>query len=124
MFGFEADEGDVEAAMQQQASDHNRIDARNLAFHRLIASKVAADPALVTRAIDLLGDEELANYNATQEWLEILSWPIDQIVDFLTGNSAKLVQLCQSTPFLGVISEEERRTINESYGIRARYPGS
>jgi predicted GTPase len=108
----------------QPTSDHNRIDARNLAFHRLIASKIAADPSIILRAQDWLRDEELANYKATHEWAVVLSWPVANIVEFLNGDTEKLIRLCQSTPFLGVITEEERRSINESNGIRARYPGS
>jgi hypothetical protein len=109
--------------MQPVTSDHNRIDQRNLAFHRLIARKIAADPSLIVLARNRLRRDDLAPYNATREWTEILSWPLDGIVAFLNGNSEKLTQLCQSTPFLDAITEEERRAINESHGIRARYPG-
>ena len=112
-----------ECAMQPISSDHNRIDQRNLAFHRLIAHKIAVDPSLIMLAQNRLCRDELAHYNATREWTEILSWPLDRIVAFLNGNSEKLIQLCQSTPFLDAVTEGERRAINESYGIRARYPG-
>jgi hypothetical protein len=109
-------------AVMQPTSDHNRIDARNLAFHRLIAVKIAADPSIIVRAMDWLRDEDLASYTATHEWADVLSWPVAKIIEFLNGDTEKLVRLCQSTPFLGVITEEERRSINESHGIRARYP--
>jgi hypothetical protein len=108
--------------MQPTISDHNRIDQRNLAFHRLIAQKIAVDPSLILLAQKRLSKDELAHYNATHEWTEILSWPLDSIIAFLNGNSEKLVQLCQSTPFLDAITEDERRAINESNGVRARYP--
>jgi hypothetical protein len=103
-------------------SDHNRIDQRNLALHRLIAQKIAVDPSLIGLARKRLDRDDLVHYNATHEWIEILSWPLEKVVAFLNGNSEKLVQLCQSTPFLDAITEGERRSINESNGIRARYP--
>jgi hypothetical protein len=109
--------------MSTTASDHQRIDERNLAISRLIAEKIAVDPSLVILAQERLHRREFKS-DATLEWIEILAGRLDDIVAFLNSRTEKTVQLCQSTPFLDAVTEAERRTINESYGIRARYPGS
>jgi hypothetical protein len=109
--------------MQRLRSDHDRIDERNLAFSRLIAEKIAIDPSLIVLARERLRRRE-GIANAQLEWIEVLAWKLDDIVAFLNSRSEKTIRLCQSTPFLDAITEAERRSINESYGIRARYPGS
>jgi hypothetical protein len=109
--------------MQPITSDHKRIDDRNLAISRLIAVKVSADPSLILRAQERL-HRRPSSSNDTLEWLRILSLPLVDIVSFLNSNSEQTVRLCQSTPFLEAVTEAERRAINESHGIRARYPSS
>jgi hypothetical protein len=109
--------------MQPITSDHNRIDDRNLAISRLIAEKISAEPTLVQLAQERLQRRPSQSID-TLEWQRILSLPLADIICFLNSNSEQTIRLCQSTPFLDAITEAERRAINESYGIRARYPSS
>jgi hypothetical protein len=107
--------------MQPIASDHNRLDDRNLAISRLIAEKIAADPSLLLLAQERLRRRPMQS-NDTLEWQRVLAQSLVDIVAFLNSNNEVTVRLCQSTPFLDAVTEAERRAINESYGIRARYP--
>jgi hypothetical protein len=109
--------------MQSITSDHSRIDDRNLAISRLIAEKIAVDPSLIILAQERLQQRPFQP-NDTLEWQRILAQPLADIVCFLNSNSEQTIRLCQSTPFLDAITEAERRALNESYGIRARYPSS
>ena len=98
--------------------DHSRLDERSLAMHKIVAAKVLADPALLDKARDNLrrwqqmgGSPKLA----LAEWEQILSGQTDQIAQFLTERSERATRLRRSSPFAGVLTETERRTIYESY---------
>jgi hypothetical protein len=96
--------------MQPAYSDHIRLDERSLALHRLIAEKVRADPALLDKA-----RENLRRWQGTTggpslaEWRQILSGPVDQVAQFLVERSQKATRLRQSSPFPGILTEDERR---------------
>jgi hypothetical protein len=106
-------------------SDHSRLDERSLALHQLIAAKVLADPALLDKARENMqrwqqmeGSPKLA----LAEWERILTGSTDQIAQFLTERSERATRLRQSSPFAGVLTEAERRTIYESFSTRTYNP--
>jgi len=111
--------------MQTIHSDHSRLDERSLAMHQLIAAKVQADPALLDKARENVrrwrardGSPNLA----LAEWEQILNSPVNQVAQFLAERSERATRLRQSSPFAGILSEAERRTIYESYSTRTYHP--
>lgn len=82
-------------------------------MHRLIAEKIRNDPALVQRAIANLERwrSPLENPPWVQEWLEIVEGPLDRLLEFLVERSEKAVRLRQSSPFAGILTDEERKAI-------------
>lgn len=112
--------------MTDVVSDHARIDARSLALHRLIARKLAADPALLDIARATLRRWQTGNTGpaaALDEWLRIVSGPADAVARFLEEPSERATRLRQSSPFGGILSEAERRAVYESYATRTHHPG-
>jgi hypothetical protein len=111
--------------MQTAQSDHSRLDERSLAMHHLIAAKVQADPALLDKARENVrrwrGRDGSPNL-ALAEWEQILNSPVNQVVQFLAERSERATRLRQSSPFAGILSEAERRTIYESYSTRTYHP--
>lgn len=105
-------------------SDHLRIDERSLAMHRLIARKVRANPALLEEA-----RANLRRARATEgspsltlaEWGEILDGDPERVAEFLEDRSERATRLRQSSPFAGILTEEERTAIYESYSTRTYY---
>jgi hypothetical protein len=99
-------------------SDHSRLDQRNLAMHRLIAAKGQATPALLDKARENVRRWQASKGSpklALAEWGQNLNGPVNQLAQLLTERSERATRLRQSSPFAGILTEPERRTIYESY---------
>ena len=99
-------------------SDHSRLDERSLALHRLVVEKVQADPALLDKAQENVRRWQEASGSpslALAEWEEILSAPVDQVAAFLVERSERATRLRQSSPFAGILTEDERRAIFDAH---------
>lgn len=95
--------------------DHRNIDARSLAFGKLVAAKLMADPSLVEVA-----RQNLANWMRTcserarpalEEWLSAVDGSVEGVIALLTGTDERATRLRQSNPFAGVLTQEERTRI-------------
>jgi len=113
--------------MQTVHSDHSRLDERSLVMHQLIAAKVQADPALLDKARENVRRWQASDGSpklALAEWEQILDRPPNQVAQFLAERSERATRLRQSSPFAGILTEAERRTIHESYSTRTYHPRS
>jgi hypothetical protein len=99
--------------------DHRTIDLRSIALHRAVAKKISEDPSLVKVVLKWI-DEQLgqgvAHSASTRYWLRrwnslIQTCSIEQLCELLTSPSDEMTQMRQSTPFVKVLSREERREI-------------
>jgi hypothetical protein len=95
-----------------------RAAARSLAMHVLIAKKVTANPALLQIASANL-ERWGANHNPAprwiSEWREILKKPWPEISALITSSNQESDRLRKSTPFVGILSPDERRKIFDSF---------
>lgn len=97
---------------------HEPIDRRSLELNRLVAEKIRRQPELMDRVRSSL-DHTLIEprlsescKDALREWQTILSLkPFEEILSLLVEDSDEGQRLRQSTPFTGIISQEERREI-------------
>ena len=94
---------------------HELHDAISLAFDRLTAERIAADPALIDRA-----RATLARWLATCsprvrpvliEWQTILDGPREALLALLVATDERATRLRQSSPFAGIFSAAERSAI-------------
>ena len=105
-------------------NDHQRLDERSLAIHMVVAEKLRTDPALLNRARG-----NLTRWRATlsgawmDEWQAVLDGPLERLLSFLGDRSERATRLRQSSPFAGVLTQQERRAIYESYPARTHHPG-
>lgn len=96
---------------------HDWIDRRSLALHAAVAVKLEADGAVI----------DLAKRNV-ERWLgsgrtpAIVEWKrlldeasVDDILRLLRSNDENAARLRQSSPFAGVLSADERRTIFKAH---------
>ena len=110
--------------MEPFYSDHNRLDERSLALHQLVAEKVRAAPALLDKAREnvrrLAGSERkrLARFGRMGADSGIPRQPGGRAF----GRTSERATLRQSSPFAGILSEEERRAVYESYSARTYHP--
>ena len=103
----------------RQYSDHRILDARSLAMHCKIAQKIALDPALLNKA-----KANLERWSAKapdpkprylREWQEILERPWPEIAEFITSMRDEATRLRSSTPFAGVLTDEEREKVYAAF---------
>lgn len=98
---------------KQGFKDHN-IDRQILALHQAIGQKVLQQPTLADQVKQTLEDRLAAGkirYGAYITWHSILDM-LDEPETFyhaLTDMSPKMCQLRRKTPFVGVLTEEERQ---------------
>jgi hypothetical protein len=112
--------------LQPIYSDHGRLDARSLAPHRLVARKLAANPALLDNALENLRRWQEAHGRSSPalgEWERVLTGTPDQVARFLVEQSERATRLRQSSPFAGILTEPERLAIYQEYSARAYHPG-
>jgi hypothetical protein len=89
---------------------HRLAEERSLAYHRLVAARIASDPTILARArrqVQEWLERGTAPYYARQ-WDRILRGSIDDIRALLVADTEEGRALRQSTPFAGVIDPRER----------------
>jgi hypothetical protein len=99
-------------------SDHRILDARSLAMHALIARKIARDARLIDvarRNLDRWRAGRGTEPPALAEWRAILARPWREVAAVLTDPGEEATRLRQSSPFAGVLSADERRTIYDAF---------
>ena len=100
-------------------SDHQILDARSLALHCAIARKITRDAAMLQIAKDNL--ERWAKKAGRhppkylQEWQTILERPWPEIAHFICSMSDDAIRLRSSSPFAGILSDEERERVYAAF---------
>jgi hypothetical protein len=100
-------------------SDHRFLDARSLAMHCRIAQKISRDPDLLNKARENL-ERWLAKTKGPKprylrEWRQILERPWPAIAELITSMSEEANRLRSSSPFAGVLTQEERDQIYAAF---------
>ena len=99
--------------------DHRRIDERSLAFGRAIAARLPRYPEHVTHAQATLGrwlngcSDNVRP--ALMEWQAILDGTVEGIIEILTATDERAIRLRQSSPFAGILSNQERNGILRAF---------
>ena len=107
-------------------SDHNRIDARSLVMHRVIAKKLMQNPELLQKAKDNIKRWRMqgVEVSAFKEWENIIDSGLNNVIRIITANTEESARLRQSTPFTGILTPKERKDIYESFTIGTHNKGS
>jgi hypothetical protein len=92
---------------------HESIDRRSLALHEAVAAKLEHDPALVHVArANLERWLRTVPRPALLEWQHLLDiTPLPQLLALLRSNDDHAARLRQSSPFAGILTPEERQSI-------------
>ena len=103
-------------------SDHSLHDAKSLALHTVIAYKISKDPSLLENARDNLADmrsryEPDAMPLYIEEWEQILTLHWRQIAALLIAVTEEAILLRSSSPFTGILTQEERLRIIEPFHL-------
>lgn len=102
--------------------DHRLIDERSLAFDRLIATKLRSEPSLVDKAranlVRWLKTCSAGVQPDLLEWQCLLSGPFDQLLVLLVATDERATRLRQSSPFCGILTQQERLGILREFQAR------
>ena len=101
-------------------SGHSLHDARSLALHTKIAWKISQEPSLLEKARENLADmrskrdpDDMPLY--IEEWEQILTLDWKQVAAFLIAVTEDAIRLRSSSPFTGILTQEERQRIFEAF---------
>jgi hypothetical protein len=99
-------------------SSHRLLEARSLALHAVIARKLERDPTLlqIARAnVERWSAQRNSAAAWLDEWREILNQPWQNVAALITEPSENAARLRQSSPFAGILSNQERWRIYEAF---------
>jgi Protein of unknown function (DUF3018) len=108
-----------ERAEQPTYSSHRLLEARSLAMHAVIARKIERDPTLLE-----IAHRNIERWSARwkdgppawlKEWQEVLKQPWQLVAAIITEPSEHGARVRQSSPFAGVLTNEERWRIYEAF---------
>jgi len=109
---------------KRSGQSHRRSEERSLALHRAVAEHLRRSPQLVQIAHANL--ERWIRLNGPQlaylEWQGILKAPLDDVIALICEDSEHAARLRQSSPFAGILSEEERLRIFDAFKIGSDQP--
>lgn len=98
---------------------HRTAETRSLAYHRAVAARL--DARLVRdarRRLKTWRDNGRIHAHWASEWERILDAPLSEIRRVLRSTSVHATELRQSSPFAGVLTEQERTKLNEVVDAR------
>lgn len=100
-------------------SDQRILDARSLAMHCMIVRKISQNPRLLDKAKENLDRWRTKTMGPQpqymKEWSEILERPWPEIAHLITEMSDEATRLRSSSPFAGVLSQQERERIYAAF---------
>lgn len=108
-----------EVGEQSTYSSHRLLEARSLAMHALIARKIELNPTLLA-----IAHRNVERWSARRtdgsppwlkEWQEVLKQPWQSVAALITEPSEHGARVRQSSPFAGVLTNEERWRIYEAF---------
>jgi len=99
-------------------SDHRLQEIRSLAMHALIARKLVNEPRLLSVPRRNL-ERWRAHYSDPPqylvEWAQLLRRPVGELAAILTDPGEEATRLRQSSPFVGVLTQRERKRLFEAF---------
>ena len=114
---------DVEALIQPGLS---RDDMASLWLHRAVAGKVVANPPalLAAASINLRRLRRLHPEGRSWEWLDrweaVIEDGAEAVLEALTSSAEYATDLRRTSPFAGILTEAERKTVLEAYAASRR----
>jgi hypothetical protein len=108
-----------------QAITPSVVDARSLALHRGVARRLRDRPELleVARArVRAWREDEDIHPHWIEVWSDILSRPLDEIIEVITDPGEQGAELRQASPFAGVLDPRTRWEILRSHTDHGNRP--
>ncbi|HEY3541880.1 MAG TPA: hypothetical protein VGK79_04985 [Gaiellaceae bacterium] len=115
-----ADAVDIERLLpRRRGRTHRDVELQSLAYHRLVAERLTPD--LLDRArmqLDRWERTGRIHRNWADAWHLELDKSIDDVRKLLRSDSGRARELRQTSPFVGLLTEQERRRLLEAVEMR------
>jgi hypothetical protein len=113
---------DLDRLVPETKPQPDRVaELQSLAYHRLVAERLDDQVVVDARArLDKWRRERKIHPHWASEWSRILDLPLSQIRDEISANSVRAQELRQSSPFTGVLTQQERQRLQRAVQARAR----
>ncbi len=103
-----------------QRRSHDWLDQRSLALERAAAEVLRGKPELINRVKSTLArwiqQREPDVPQCLRNWQQILDHcTLDEILQWMTREDAEATRLRQSSPFCGILTEDQRLSILRQY---------
>lgn len=116
-----SDEIDLDRLLpRKRGRDHQTAELQSLAYHRLVAERL--DEHVVDRARRRLRkwiDAGRIHPNWAERWTVLLEQPLDRIAKAISADTPRARELRQTSPFAGVLTEQERQRLQRAVEARA-----
>lgn len=113
---FDANDHELFSDNRADFNRNNFPDLISLTLHRFVAQRLMVNPQLIRQAESNL-DKWLVKNPTVAAWLEwkriLETENLDKILKIITAETGEGQRLRSSSPFVGLLSKEERRTIIE-----------
>jgi hypothetical protein len=103
---------DLDRVLPRRKRGHRSAELQALAYHRVVADRLSDE--LVRRALRRLHrwrHENRIHPRWADEWEAVLSRPLSQIARAISADTPNARSLRQTSPFAGVLNEQERRRL-------------
>jgi hypothetical protein len=108
----EADAIDLDQILPRAKRGHGMAERHSLAYHRLIADRL--NDRMVSdarRRIQKEREKNLIHPRWADEWERVLALPLQRIIKAITVDTPRARELRQTSPFAGLLTEQERRRL-------------
>ena len=106
---------DLDRVFPRRGRGHRKAELQALAYHRVVAGRL--DEHLIARARQRLlrwRDEDRIHPRWADEWESVLSMPPPRIAKAISADDSHARALRQTSPFAGVLNEQERRRLRRA----------
>lgn len=101
------------------AGEDVRRALRRLALHEAVADAIRRDPSAIEHALSNLARwETTVSGSWIEEWRALLRGPREALLALIVERSERADRLRRSSPFAGVLSDEERLRIFDLFATR------
>jgi hypothetical protein len=110
---------DPDVPARPSLDPHRLAEERSVAYHAVIAARLARDPAILERARGRAARRAKEGDSYASEWVELLALTEAQIAAHIVERSDRMDALRQSTPFAGALAPRERWLVHREVRERA-----
>jgi hypothetical protein len=105
---------------RRRARGHRTPELQSLAYHRVVAERLSEHIVeQAGRRLEHWLEEGRIHPQWAQEWERLLAMPLERIAKEISSDSQRARALRQTSPFAGVLTEQERRRLVQAVEDRA-----